>query len=369
MAESNAAKQLKPGELDLLEDALELCETPGYEPSDEMSAEVVTRLEDYREILSMTREALTLEDVPAGLLDGVLAEARTAVPEPVAATSSGEGWWARLRRSLVLPGVAVVATAVVVLVLVQPQGTQAPEVASLDKLEERAIKQQQPAPMPGASADDQIETAVADEAERDDAKPALAMEEKAGFKSGDFEAEDLANSMAPPPAPRSLRRDSSAKKSGSEPAPLDSGLVSDKKYDAPASKDQPALEKDQLQTVLDQADAARRAGNCAKAKPLYEQIKQASGVYGSRATAGLGLCAYRGGHHDQADGYFKSARGSSYSIQAWIDTEMAELEHEVLNAKSKRARSNKKSSQKQSKPKSKRMSDPPPQQQQQVDAL
>ncbi len=345
MAESNAAVQLTPEDLDNIEDALELCEADDFTAPSTMSEAAVTRLSEYRDILAMSREALTLEDVPEGLLDGVLAEAAKTQPERPVVAPKPEGFWSRLRKSFVLPSFAVVATAVAVLMLVQPDDAQqldavAPAPVHQAEATKSKSVEQSATQMPGAAAaaDKREDDAPADEPEAD-AEEELAKEAEAGdYGAAQQRASGgMANTMhAPPPA--RAKRSPSQTKADAAPAPAE------QKQQAPALM----LDKEELIPMLEQADNYRRQDVCPKAIPLYEQILPDSGYYGGRAAAGLGLCAYRKGNQKSAEAYFLQARGKSGSVQSWIDTELEKFERSLLNEKSKRRKS-KKSSNKQSK--------------------
>ena len=120
-----AEADLGPGELDLLEDALEELELDGALErwtAQELEPRVSGRLLDYRNVLAAAREALPLEDVPGGVLDDVLAQARQAAAAPAAAVAAvSEPWWTRLRRSFMVPALALAGTAALVLWVFDPK--------------------------------------------------------------------------------------------------------------------------------------------------------------------------------------------------------------------------------------------------------
>ncbi len=115
---------LRPDELDLLEDALEDLELEdGLDrwTEAELGPRVRERLVDYRSILAASREALPFEDVPRGVLDGVLEQARqAAVVAPTTVSGGSESWWSRLRRGFMVPALALAGTAVLVLWVFDP---------------------------------------------------------------------------------------------------------------------------------------------------------------------------------------------------------------------------------------------------------
>ena len=105
--------EFSPVQLDALEDALEDLELMGIPGELEDDASVAGRLSEYRSLLQLSREALPTEDVPEGVLAGVLAMARDeAAPvgtsRPQEASESAP-WWKRL--SLWVPMLAVGASA------------------------------------------------------------------------------------------------------------------------------------------------------------------------------------------------------------------------------------------------------------------
>ncbi len=117
--------EFSPVQLDALEDALEDLELSGIPLEFEDDVAVSGRLSEYRDLLQLSRDALPSVEVPAGVLDSVLAAARDEAALPsVGASPRADGsaqaqtpWWKRL--SLWIPGLAVAASAALVLVMVQ----------------------------------------------------------------------------------------------------------------------------------------------------------------------------------------------------------------------------------------------------------
>ena len=126
--------ELRPEELDRLEDALELLE---FADTEDPSPMVRERLGDFRTILQLSRSVLPMVDVPHGILDRVMAEAREAaevpVLAPVAAAPAAEpvGFWAKLRRFAVVPGVALAGAAALVLIMFE----RSPESSVMSRVE------------------------------------------------------------------------------------------------------------------------------------------------------------------------------------------------------------------------------------------
>ncbi|MGH1347468.1 MAG: hypothetical protein ACRBN8_38265 [Nannocystales bacterium] len=122
--------EFSPVQLDALEDALEDLELSGIPLEFEDDVAVSSRLSEYRDLLQLSREALPPVDVPAGVLDSVLAVARDEAALPALSATPRDGaagsttpdtsdtpWWKRL--SLWVPTLAVGASAALVLVMVQ----------------------------------------------------------------------------------------------------------------------------------------------------------------------------------------------------------------------------------------------------------
>lgn len=117
--------EFSPVQLDALEDALEDLELSGIPAEFEDDVAVSGRLTEYRDLLQLSREALPSVDVPAGVLDSVLAAARdeaalptvASTPRPDDAAESKTPWWKRF--SVWMPALAVGASAALVLVMVR----------------------------------------------------------------------------------------------------------------------------------------------------------------------------------------------------------------------------------------------------------
>lgn len=318
-----------PDELDRLEDALDRWSEPGYEPGPEDSSlgdAVTTRLHDYRAVLAMTRDALPMEDVPDDLLAGVLAEARRA-PTPVReATPAGPSWWERLRRSLLLPGVALAGSAALLLWLVQPGGDAIPTLPSKSDAQSTAETKAarvvpEDVPAPAAPVSPAAVEAAADDLKRVEEAPAA-------------NASPPAPSPADP-APAEAKADRSAKS-----APLrKKSEASAPVQDLPGLDDAALAEgdKEELRDTLERADRARRDGDCAAAMAAYQQAMAVNGPNAerARAAAGYGLCLQQRGDSANAEKYFTKARKLSPSIDAWIDREGPEGSYSKKPAKPK----------------------------------
>ena len=124
---------LTPADLDRLEDALEDLELSSAQ-GDASDDPVAQRLSEYREILRIGREAMPLEDVPAGLLDGVLTEARQAAAAAPAAAKAAPSFWARWRLGVWVPAVAFAGSAALLLVVLVPKD-EAPATGTVAQAE------------------------------------------------------------------------------------------------------------------------------------------------------------------------------------------------------------------------------------------
>jgi hypothetical protein len=284
--------EFSPKELDQLEDALE-----GLEDVEDLAAlgledPLRERLGDYQNLLRMSREALPMEDVPAGLLDGVLAEARDAETAEPERPSLWKRW-----RAAVIPVVALAGTTAAVLWIVKPSE---PMMDASEVPAETAAKETTPgaaAPSSATESDDAIAPAP-EMAEADEEAPATAEpaeEEPVG---------DAKQASKPSAAARKSEGKMDAAPPAPEPAPV-----------------QKAVDKDQVWDTIEDGDAARRRGDCDSAERLYRQAEAAAPNAKARAKAwmGLGLCA------EQRDGdgskYLNDAQAADPSLRAVIERE------------------------------------------------
>ncbi len=347
--EPNGA-EFSPAELDRLEDALEQWTGDGFEsvPEDSsLSAPLRARLGDYRNVLTLSRDALALEDVPDGLLAGVLEEAHASAavvaPGPIRRTPAGPSLWERLRRSLLLPGVALAGSTVMLLWLVQPRdgadeliAERSPAQAESLKTEQSAAPAPAPAPElarlapgdgPAPAGPVPAEPAAAPSPDaREQAPGARRVEEMAPeAKATSLEADKgMAGAKADKPSKRS-------KDVAADDMALDEVL--------PGLDDNPThdADKEALRDTLEQADTLRRASRCDQAMALYMQAFTMSGPADerARARAGYGLCLANQGDDAKADKYLEFATKLSPGVTSWIARERGE------GAYSKKSRSSK----------------------------
>ncbi|MBZ5710337.1 hypothetical protein [Nannocystis pusilla] len=295
-----------PDELDLLEDALEWVGDPGHAVDlAAMPAPLRQRADEYAAILAMTREAMPEEDVAPGLLDGILAEARRAAPPPVPAVE-GPSLWERLRRSFLLPGVALAGTAALLLWVARPVDEGAPSIR------DEAARAPAPAPAPAAPEPPRPSEEAA---ELEDMSPPTDR----GGAPDDSEAAMapaadavVPGAMEPGPAPKAARPSMKAKKAEVEEAPLPGLHVPDqKRVDA---------DKDSVRDQLESGDRARQKGRCDLAEAEYAAVASSNGPAAerARALAGLGLCREAAGKDADAERYFDEARALDSSVNSWL---------------------------------------------------
>lgn len=357
-------RAFSPAELDLVEDALERLETDGVPAElrdDEDRAHLAGELEAYREILRLGREAMPLEEVPTGVLDAVLEEARRAAagaPRP-----TGVSWWKRWRARVFLPMLAFGGSAALILWMVRPHDGAdmhaRAEPSAAQAQSETLRPQSEPsaagllasesAPLADASrseekaeafAEGELERGqgalgepraeqAADDDEADGRRSRiLEREPDLDDRSGGGRAPGAKGSAGPAPAPEPKpkpskrggagdRKTSTGASSPFEPKP------STNKSEAPKKKDvdvDPPSALDELAL----ADARRRSGACGTARKTYELHRSAPDPkVRARALAGLGLCEMEAGRASAAQSFFNAARAADPSIGTFIDRELA----------------------------------------------
>ena len=305
-----------PEELDRIEDALEDLEA--WEVVEDPSPQVRDVLESYRGLLVASREALPMEDVPQGALDAVFAEARASASESApAATPEPEkkpGFFARLRRSFLVPSLALAGTAALVLWMSRPQDSESlidqPVAAnSDDNVEGPLAKEKAPetAEPPKAEPTPAAATPVeADEPEEEvpvDAEPALADEVRAQASATEV----------PPPEPDQGVAPGTMGKLGEAPE------VEQKKADKALPEPDDAAPAWDL---IARADRARQDTDCAAARRDYlVATEDDDPKVRARAYAGIGLCNELAGDDASATDAFERARGNDAGIDSFIQSE------------------------------------------------
>lgn len=327
------APEFEPRELDLLEDALE-----GLEDVDDLGElglepRITDRLGDYREILQLSREALTFEEVPAGLLDDVIAQAARGEASPVVvnagAAASGEEtspWWQRWRRWMV-PTLALAGSAAAVLWIVAPEteGDMIVSEGTRDETEEKSAAAEMgedgrlggvapvestarpTVPTADTKADASNRTAYAELAKEEDAAP--LEEEAVDFDGMDKAAEQAADAKpGARPAPAKKAKSSKAKPSAASGGGAKGGYATD---DPIADEVQGAADKDGVWELVEQGEKSLSSGNCTSAKRSFKKViasKSADALALARAHAGIGVCLEWEGDVKQASGSFDQAR-------------------------------------------------------------
>lgn len=322
------APEFEPRELDLLEDALE-----GLEEVDDLGElglepRLTDRLGDYRAILQSSREALAFEEVPAGLLDDVIAQAARGEAAPVVvnagAAASGEEaspWWQRWRRWMV-PTLALAGSAAAVLWIVAPEteGDMIVSEGTSDRAEEKSAAPEAnddrlggvapvestarpTVPSADTKADAPTRAAYAELAKEEGAAP--LEEEAVDFDGMDKTAEHEAKPGARP-APAKKAKTSKAKPSAA--AGAKGGYAGDDPF---ADEVQGAADKDGVWELVEQGEKSLSSGNCTSAKRSFKKViasKSADALALARAHAGIGVCLEWEGDVKQASGSFDQAR-------------------------------------------------------------
>lgn len=342
--------RLGPAELDRIEDALEDLEL--VSPSDLDADDVVGQeLLEFRELLKLSREAMPLEEVPPGLLDGVIEEAQQVAANT--APAPAESWWSRLRVGVWMPTLAFAGSAALLLVLLWPA---AEDGGVADDTVARA-EPESPAAAPIAEAPAEGEQRLADakleQTDRDANADPFGLREpergdalglgRAGAAEDVLETEEALEEEPEEPAavakgskPKPARsRASTGSSSGSAKAGKKSsgGVYDEPVLPAPKSPAPGASSGDKkkdsgpdLMFEVQQGDKARRAGNCGLARMRYDKARQTSNDrVRARALAGKGLCEEAAGNSGKAKKLFDQARAADPGVDAFIKTELRRL--------------------------------------------
>ncbi len=363
--------ELTPAQLDALEDALEQLDVlPSGHAGDPTVAQ---RLDDYREILQWTRDAMPLQEVRPGLLDGVLEEARSVAPVSVSASEPAApvtSWWKKLRGVFLVPALAVAGSAALVLLLVQPGAKEDAPDTALARADERAnaaAKPAEDAPLPEQLSQSEpagaLHDGIADASvDRELSRGRLRLEEESAADRGAaaIEGEADARSQAapqappaaepPPPPPEPAAAPSKTKEKPSDKVYYDDnanaqkarksgsaggvpgGAAAPAEQAGPPKPVAPARDVEESEKKEDGADAdddragawstiatadqARRAGDCIAARSKYKSLANAKDHrVRARALAGLGLCE---SNEKAADGWFDKARKADPDIAGFI---------------------------------------------------
>lgn len=306
---------LTPAELDRIEDALgDLGEGPLELPPETPSA-VRARLEGYQVVLTLAREALPMVEVRPGLLDGVLAEAAASAPVVSADAPVGEGLWARLRRSFALPGLALAATAALLVMWLRPASEDmSSEVATLTAGSARA--EDAPAAAGGASPVEPAPTV----------SPVIEAEEAEEIAEDEVEGGEAKEAATPAAKP------AKGAPGATKPAPMKKSKSKlDDAFGAPAAAKEAELpgvdpgDKASQREALDKADKLRRRGRCHEASSVYRSLEGVGGATEAQALVGLGLCAELQGDAGAAAALFARARKLA-AVDGLIDAGRKQME-------------------------------------------
>lgn len=332
-----AEADLGPSELDLLEDALEELELDGALErwtEDELDPRVSARLLDYRNVLAAARQAMPLEDVPGGVLDDVLAQARRAAATPVAAAAVvSEPWWTRLRRSFMVPALALAGTAALVLWVFDPKdhatlgqspapaAEPAPTAVRAEAGESKREQERAAAAAPTVAPTEPAAAASDLEADRQaDPKDAMPAEESADQGAFDGAKLDAAKNEAKP-TEGSGRGMTSL---GDVPGGALGGAGG-------ATPSQPATQTKSGGSagpasgrwdIVVRGDRARQAGDCVAAREEYAlALEDDEARVRARAFAGIGLCDAVAGDEASADANYERARGLDDEIGSYLESQ------------------------------------------------
>lgn len=337
-----AEPRLGPDELDRLEDALEGLEALEdlRDPSDAVSS----RLADFQFILQASRDALPLEDVRPGLLDGVLSEARLStadIPASVPEPPQTESFWARMRKAWLIPGLAVAGSAALVLILVRPMLDEEPAQEStgavaINQDTTRAVEEALPSSAP-ASQLGQAEASMATEAVAGSAKsdapppPPPAAPATRGLGKRQAPAEVMPEpAPAPEPAPE-------PEPELEPPAKVPEAVVDDTK-----SSDAESGASEKGWNAIEQGDAAREGGDCFSARNHYARaLDDGNDSVRARAYVGMGLCKQSDGNAAAADEYFDKARELDEDAVKFADTRAEEAPSKPSSRRPKKKASRK----------------------------
>lgn len=331
-----------PEELDRIEDALEDLE--GVHAIEDPSPQVRDVLASYLGVMVAAREALPQQEVPQGALAAVFAEARGAATAStqVADTASPKtrpGFFERLRKSFLVPSLALAGSAALVLWISRPQDDNAMDqpmsAATAAKSEEVLPASTRPM---SVEVDGEI---VEQSAEEEQSKLGVIAKPEAEPTAAPA-PEPVLDAADVPTASPSAKQEQAIAESRADRAPA-----------KPTGGEQPSRDANDSKPawgVVERADRARQTGDCAAAHSDYLiATEDDSAAVRARAYAGLGLCNMQQGDDAGAEDAFERARGIDPGVEGFIN---AERDPEEYNAPVKAGRK-RKSAKPVAKPKSK----------------
>jgi hypothetical protein len=359
---------LGPADLDRLEDALEDLELgEGLLEDSELAADdpVAQRLVEYRQILQWSRQALPLEEVPAGLLDGVLAQARQAAAAGAAAVAPKPSFWARWRLSVWVPTLAFAGSAALLLLVLVPKDEEPGKAATMARApgaESKAdAKREADGRLASAEPDGTADVrdgegeavrgdglAIGERAPDPAAAPPAAVQpppiEAPAEEQAPADADELGTDerskrrkstaasgsattgtagARPHQAPPEPKAPTSAGGSKGKPSPTPDPLVDDE----PSKTNKGDVGGEDPWPEITRADADRRGGSCGLAKMRYDKLRKVDDPrVRARALAGLGLCEAVADSMGTAKKLFAQARAADPDVSGFIDSELATLE-------------------------------------------
>lgn len=333
-----AEVDLGSDELDRLEDALEELELDGALErwsEDELGPRVHARLVDYHAVLAATREALPLEDVPAGVLDGVLAQAEQAASTPaIAAGVAQEPWWARLRRSFMMPVLALAGTAALVLWVLDPEehgdvvdppapAANAPAAARAGADAKAELPQAAP-PTPSATP---IEAAAKAYKAEETLAPSQEAEGAVPTVEPDAREDGDGDKKGAPIKPTEVDAGAGYGRTGTGlgsagGVPGGSGGVAQSPTQPPKKSGGSTSPTSGRWDLVTRGDRARQAGDCVAARDEYAlALEDDEPEVRARAFAGLGLCDAAAGDEASADANFERARALDDGVGSFIESQ------------------------------------------------
>lgn len=300
-----------PEELDRIEDALEGLEA--WEVIEDPSPQVRDVLESYRGLLVASREALPMEEVPQGALEAVFAEARAAAAQPseveTPAQDKKPSFFARLRRSFLVPSLALAGTAALVLWIARPQDSESlidqPVAAnsSVDDKDGDLGKEKAPERPSPASAEPAATPVEADESAEE------IVQEEAEAEPEDIPADATRQQAAPAPVVPGTMND------------LGEAPEVEQKKDAKLPNADPE-DGGPAWHLIERGDRSRQDGDCAAARSDYlVATEDDDPKVRARAYAGIGLCQELAGDDAGAIDAFERARGQDATVDGYIQGE------------------------------------------------
>lgn len=315
--------EFSPVELDRMEDALETLELADVH--DEPSIAVRRRLTDYRQILALSRAAMPMVEVPRGLLDNVLAQARAAAEVPVVAPEpiapAPPSFWTRVRRALLLPGVALATTAALVLLIVERNDKSAE--APVSGAAQQVAKNDQA--LGGAKVVSETR-AEEDRAKSDDAPPPPP-EPAAGIAAPGSASTPTTTTLpqaAPAVAPKEEPFAEKKGDLGRADEQAEAGGEYAKQKPADAIEAERVVDEDATPRwdIIARGDRARQKDDCDTAKSEYTlALDDMDTRVRAHAYAGIGLCEAASGRRSAADAAYKQARELDPEITEFIKNE------------------------------------------------